>query len=241
MTLTAAFCCSLTAVLFASCSDEETTYKTNYTYEIGNGRAVDYVETEHRAILAALYQAIGYDGNTFQHHSSKKDDEMKIACDAVKEQFNNIQSTYLTYALIRVTHDAANPTAERKKDTIAIYEFGRATQLPYIKYSFNTNEQEAKTQLNAIRDSIGDEIYKRTRRTFIRLNTEFTNSLGYWLTLYTPEDDQFQQQVAHICDSVANAHANDTLAVDFNVWVNKTGLLNNQTSDVWSHTFHANQ
>ena len=233
MTLAAIFCCSLTILLFTSC-EEEVINKKGYCYEVGTGWFVERNQSEHNAIVSAINQILGNEGNRLEQYSSIQDDRIKEACEALKTQYSNLQSTLLTYFIIRNTDDASG----RTKDTIATYFFGRAAGTPYAKYKLDRHTHEMIEQLNAIRDSIGEEMYQAQRRTFNRIGHEFTSKLQEYTDHYNPEAES-TQRVLFLCDSIANAHLNDSIFVPIHLTVSKIDLFN-QSTDIWDRTLPAN-
>lgn len=233
MTLAAVFCCSLTAVMFSSC-EKETINKKGYCYEVNTGWFVERNQSEHNAIVNAINHILGNEGDRLETYSSIQDDRIKAACEALRSQFSDLQSVLLTYFIIRNTDDASG----RTKDTIGTYFFGRAVGTPYAKYSLDQHTHEMIEQLNAIRDSIGEELYQAQRNTFKRISHEFTNKLQEYTGHYNPEAAA-SQRVLFLCDSIANAHLNDSIIVPIHLTVSKIDLFN-QSTDIWDRTLPAN-
>lgn len=233
MTLAVVFCCSLTAVMFSSC-EKETINKKGYCYEVNTGWFVERNQSEHNAIVNAINHILGNEGDRLETYSSIQDDRIKAACEALRSQFSDLQSVLLTYFIIRNTDDASG----RTKDTIGTYFFGRAVGTPYAKYSLDQHTHEMIEQLNAIRDSIGEELYQAQRNTFKRISHEFTNKLQEYTGHYNPEAAA-TQRVLFLCDSIANAHLNDSIIVPIHLTVSKIDLFN-QSTDIWDRTLPAN-
>lgn len=233
MTLAVVFCCSLTAMMFSSC-EKETINKKGYCYEVNTGWFVERNQSEHNAIVNAINHILGNEGDRLETYSSIQDDRIKAACEALRSQFSDLQSVLLTYFIIRNTDDASG----RTKDTIGTYFFGRAVGTPYAKYSLDQHTHEMIEQLNAIRDSIGEELYQAQRNTFKRISHEFTNKLQEYTGHYNPEAAA-TQRVLFLCDSIANAHLNDSIIVPIHLTVSKIDLFN-QSTDIWDRTLPAN-
>lgn len=239
MTLAAVLCCTLTTTLLSSCNKgDDVNYIKGYAYEISDGAIVGNKNNEYRTILNALNQAIGYNGNMYESHPSIIDDQMIAACDAVKARFTDVQSTYLSFPLVRVTLDPA-PGADYVRETIATYTFGKALTTPYAIYSFESYSQDFRNRLDAIRDNISEEVYTGSRRSQILIRTQYKNILGNMLTEYVPEQES-QVRVLHICDSIADAHMSDTMAVEINLSVSKKTLFGDQYTEIWHRTLPAN-
>lgn len=234
MTLAAVFCCSLTAVMFSSC-EKETINKRGYTYDVETGWWVERNQAEHNAIVNSINQILGNEGTTLHVYYDLQDERIKNSCEALKTQYSNLQSTLLTYFIIRTTTEGSDIW----KDTVATYFFGRAaTGTSYAKYSLEKHTHEMLEQLNAIRDSIGEELYQAQRNTFKRISHEFTNKLQEYTGHYNPEAAA-TQRVLFLCDSIANAHLNDSIIVPIHLTVSKIDLFN-QSTDIWDRTLPAN-
>ena len=233
MTLAAILCCSLTAVMFSSC-EEEIINKKGYAYEVNTGWWVEANQAEHNAIVNAINQILGNEGDRIEVYSSVQDDRIKEACEALRNQYSDLESVLLTYHIIRNTNEGSN----RWKDTVATYFFGRAVGTSYAKYSLDKHTLEMSEQLNAIRDSIGEEMYQAQRRTFKLISHDFTNKLQEYTGHYNPEVES-TQRVLFLCDSIANAHLNDTIIVPIHLTVSKIDLFN-QSTEIWDHTLPAN-
>ncbi len=233
MTLAAILCCSLTAVMFSSC-EEEIINKKGYAYEVNTGWWVEANQAEHNAIDNAINQILGNEGDRLEVYSSVQDDRIKEACEALRNQYSDLESVLLTYHIIRNTNEGSN----RWKDTVVTYFFGRAVGTPYAKYSLEQHTHEMAEQLSAIRDSIGEEKYQAQRHTFIRVTRDYTNILKAYTEHYNPEAAA-TQHVLSLCDSIANAHLNDTIIVPIHLTVSKIDLFN-QSTEIWDHTLPAN-
>jgi DNA-binding winged helix-turn-helix (wHTH) protein len=232
MTLAAVFC-TMIAVMLTSC-EKETINKRGYTYDVETGWWVERNQAEHNAIVSAIEQILGNEGTMLHVYYDLQDERIKSSCEALKDQYSNLQSTLLTYFIIRNTDDASG----RTKDTIATYFFGRAAGAPYAKYKLDRHTHEMIEQLNAIRDSIGEEMYQAQRRTFNRIGHEFTSKLQEYTDHYNPEAES-TQRVLFLCDSIANAHLNDSIFVPIHLTVSKIDLFN-QSTDIWDRTLPAN-
>lgn len=233
MTLAAILCCSLTAVMFTSC-EEETINKKGYCYEVETGWWVERNQAEHNAIVSAIDHILGNEGDRLKMYSSIQDDQIKEACEALRSQYSDLQSVLLTYYIIRNTNEGS----ERWRDTVATYFFGRAVGTPYVKFSFDQHTHEMTEQLNAIRDSIGEEKYQTQRHTFINVTRDFSSKLNAYTEHYNPEAEA-TQRVLFLCDSIANAHLNDSIIVPIHLSLSKIDLFN-QSSEIWDRTLPAN-
>lgn len=235
MTLAAVLCCSLFATMFISCENEEKN-STDYGYDAFLIWCTDdYKLYEDEAIIAAFKQIFGNTGNRIKQYSSIQDDKIKEECEALKTQFSNLQSTLLTYNLIRYTFDNSG----RKDDTIATYFFGRAsTGTRYAKYKYEFYRNEFLTQLNSIRDSIGEALYNGTFNTLKNISKAFNHHLQIYINQYNPEVES-SQRITQICDSIFNAHQNDTLSIPAHFTVNKIDVFLN-SSPLWDRTLPAN-
>ena len=232
MTLAAVLCCSLFATMFVSCEKEEIN-STSYGYHASLIWFTEYYSDENEAILAAFNQIFGNTGDRIKQYSSIQDDKIKEECEALKTQFANIQSVLLTYNLIRYTFDNSG----RKEDTIATYFFGRAsTGTRYAKYKYESYQHDFFTQLRSVQDSIGEALYTGTLNTFKNISKDFNHYLNTYTSHYNPEVDQ---RITQICDSIFNAHQNDTLSIPAHFTVNKINVFQ-QSSQLWDKTLPAN-
>ncbi|MBO4500242.1 MAG: hypothetical protein J5732_08335 [Bacteroidaceae bacterium] len=258
MTLAAVFCCTILASMFTACNKDDSNPSTDdpyYSYSVKLSRADFnlFDENESEMLQNAFNAAIGEEGR--QYWQENRDNQMKTACDAVRDRYiNSVQSVYMEFSLIRSTYRKGTGAAH--DDTIGTYEFGKALTHPYVRYAFRTNILEASEALAAKKETLEEDVFKASSKNLKRLlgvqvtdpdgtvrpsmKSYFDNSLVgrvYEVVLYTQEDEA---SMKHICDSVADAHANDTLAVDAKIVLTKTGYLNHQTEEIWSRLFNAN-
>ena len=259
MTIAAVLCCLETTTVFTSCdNDGKVTYKTSYMYEVRMDyqASVCYADDARNAINA-FNNAIGTDGTTYKYHQSNQDSQMKSACEAVKEQFANTQSTYMKFDLYRITANS-EPGSEPTEELIGTYVMGQALSKPFVSYSISTNQDEAYAALEAKKDNLDEKVYKasmRTLRTLLGKHTSTSTQYGtvssninsvfdtYFKNAFIKVWEDRQENdtyIASACDSIAAAHASDTLAVQAKVTVSKTGFLNNQATEIWSRTFTIN-
>lgn len=259
MTIAAVLCCLETTTVITSCdNDGKVTYTTSYTYEVRMDyqASVCYADDARNAINA-FNNAIGTDGTTYKYHQTNQDSQMKSACEAVKKQFAGTESTYMKFDLYRIT-SSAEPGFEQKKDLIGTYVMGQALSKPFVSYSISTNQDEAYAALEAKKNNLDEKVYKaslKTLRSLLGRHTSSTSQYGTVSTNYNSVFDTYfkntfikvwedRQQndtyIASACDSIAAAHASDTLAVQATVTVSKTGFLNNQVTEIWSRTFTVN-
>ena len=259
--LEAAIFCALTITVLNSCDNDLVTYKTSYSYEV----KMDYsasvcYQDEATSAINAFNIAIGTDGYSYKAYETNQDNKMKSACESVKERFSNVNSTYMKFDLYRLTL-SADPQTPKKEEIIGTYVMGQALTKPFVTYSFSTNEDQAYAGLNEMKaqlDEVDEKIYIASRKTLRTLlgrhqsssttggtvtsvsysafEKHFTNVLPkVW-----PENQNDELFLAAACDSIANAHASDTLAVKAQVTLSKTGFLNKEVTPIWTKTFNAN-
>ena len=255
MTLAAVLCCVMTTTVFTACSNnDDVTYKKSYMYEVKlDGQSSVGYSDEANAILNALNTEIGFNGNYYSTLQSPKDSEMKSKCEAiVKQQYSNIKSAYLVFNLYRITLDAT-PGSEKIAEVIATYEMGKALSQPYVTYALSTNADNAYAALEAKKATLEEKVYNASKKTLKKLvgyhtkngsvssnyPSQFESKLKNILGVYYPES-QSDEQYINICDSISQAHANDTLAVEAVVNLSTIGLINKQEKKIWSHTFQSN-
>ena len=246
MTLAAVFCCAMVSTVFTACGDDDESNPNTYRYEVKiDAGSVGYAD-EIRTVHTAFKQAVGANSSYQEMLSSPQDNEMKTKCNAVWQQYSNIQSTYLKFYLCRIT---AAVGAADKEDVIATYELGQALTTPYVEYAFVTNEKEAYDALEAKKGTISEEVYNASLKTlnvFLgkHINASRTSAFEFHfkevLGKFWPDTDANTKAIIHACDSIANAHAADTLAVDVTVSVTKTGLLDKKITKFWEKTFRSN-
>ena len=246
-----AICCALTFV-FTSCEPESTVeYPDAYLYEVYQDiQYLCYDAYEAAEIQAAFNKAIGYDSNMQKTLPAPQDAQMKAACEEVQKQYANAQSIYLKYDLYRITV-SAKPGVEKKSEIIGSYIMGQALTKTYTYYSILSNEDEAYAALEAQKEDLEESVYNDSYHTLRRLlgihkssggsyvHTEsvfearFRNEFGKLEEDYPPYDNY----VATVCDSIANAHATDVLTVEAKVQVVKYQFLKEGQTEVWKHTF----
>lgn len=234
MTLAAVFCCTLFATMFVSCEKEEINL-TAYGYDVFLGWYTEPNMEENNAILAAFSQILGNTENIIKQYSSIQDDRIKEECEALKTRFSNLQSVLLSYNLIRYTFESSG----RKQDTIATYFFGRAaTGTRYAKYKYESYQHDFLAQLRSIQDSIGEALYTGTFNTFKNISRAFNHHLNTYTTHYNPEVES-SQRIIQICDSIFDAHQNDTLSIPIHFTVEKIDEFY-QSTQLWDRTLPAN-
>ncbi len=258
MTLAAVLCYAMMATVFNSCDPDKVTYVTSYMYEVKMDyeASVCYAD-DARDAINAFNNAIGTDGTTYNFHKSKQDSKMKSACEAVRKQFENTESTYMKFDLYRTTANS-EPGSEPQKELIGTYVMGQALTKPFVSYSIRTNQDEAYAALEAKKDNLDEKVYKasmRTLRSLLGRHTSTATQYGtvtsninsafdtYFKNAFTKVWEDCQENDASItyaCDSIATAHASDTLAVQATVTVSKTGFLNKEVTPIWTKTFNAN-
>lgn len=252
--LAAIACCAISATVFNACTNEEL-HPTTYRYEVQmDPFRVGYLN-EISTVYSAFNQAVGADASYQTMLKSPQDNEMKAKCENVRQQYADIRSAYLKFYLIRVASAVDVPDV---KDTIASYELGQALKKPYVSYSIATNEIEAYNTLEEKKGSLDEKVYNATKKTLLKLlgrhiksssstgSASFTSSSVFEMHFKDEfskvwEDSQdYDRYVAYACDSIAAAHASDTLAVPALVVISKKGLLNNQVTTLWEKTFTIN-
>ena len=120
-----------------------------------------------------------------------------------------------------------------------------------VFFSFHSNEDEAYAALEAQKESLDENVYKATYHTLLHLlgihrssdGSSFTHTSVFETRLRTEfghlEEDNPQRDshVATVCDSIANAHASDTLTVEAKVQILKYQFLKEGQTEIWNHTF----
>lgn len=249
--LIAASCCVL-AMLFTAC-ESNTNTPTSYLYEVEQDtKYLCYDVYEASAIQNAFNKAIGYDGNMSVAHQTPKDEQMKAACEEVQKQYADAQSIYLKYDLYRVT-TSAEPGAEKKTEIIGSYTMGRSLTKPFSYYTIQSNEDEAYDALKAQKESLDENVYKASYHTLLCLLGIHKSSGGASFTsesvfdarfrgLFNLDEDvpAFDNYIVTVCDSIANAHALDTLSVEAKVQIIKHQFLKEGQTEIWNHTFEPN-
>lgn len=256
--LEAVIFCALTITVLNSCDNDHVTYKTSYSYEV----KMDYsasvcYQDEATSAINAFNIAIGTDGYSYKAYETNQDNKMKSACESVKERFSNVNSTYMKFDLYRLTL-SADPQTPKKEEIIGTYSMGQALTTPFVTYSFSTNEDEAYAELQAKKDLLNDSLYTTSMRTLRTLLGRHVSSSGTGGTtssvMYSAFENEFstilpkvwkenqndETFLAATCDSIANAHASDALAVKAVVTLSKTGFLNKEVTPIWTKTFNAN-
>lgn len=236
---------ALSTVITSCGDDEDNTVKMPYKYIVNSDTDGRYfIQNEYNEVQAAFNAVVG---NGTVYYSSQ-DEAMKSGCETVKNKYANINSVYLKFHLIKYTPNST--------DTIATYELGQAFVKPCMDYAFISNGAEAYAALDAKEATIGEKIYKASGKTLRHLvgihqvydGTERIGGMkSYFEKHFEKEfnrawDDSYDYDkvVAHDCDSIANALANDTLAVDVKVAAIKIGVLDKKISTIWERTIPAN-
>jgi len=251
ITLFAAICCALTFV-FTACEPESTVeYPDAYLYEVYQDiQYLCYDPYEAAEIQAAFNKAIGYDSNMQKTLPAPQDAQMKAACEEVQKQYADAKSIYLKYDLYRITV-SAKPGAEKKAEMISSYTMGQALTKTYTYYSFLANEEEAYAALEAQKESLEEKVYKASYRTlrhligihkssegvYIKTPSIFESRLNKEFSQMEEDNPQLDSYVATVCDSIANAHAADTLTVEATVQIFKHQFLKEGQTEIWNHTF----
>ena len=257
LSVNALLCCAVLMLTLTACDNEENVnYIKSYSYSISQANRFDfayYDQSESSDILEALNGAIGANGNVYNTLSSPDDQKMINACDGVINRYSEAKSIYLVFDLIRETYDPT-PGAERRADVIKTYKLGKALTDPYVTYSFSSNSEAAFAQLEEKKESLNEKVYKASRRNLLRIVGYKSASGGIYFSSSSAFESRFmgalgnaykddtdnQNYLIDICDSIAQAHVNDTLAVNAVVNVCKTGIINDQTSVIKIYEFPAN-
>jgi len=246
-----AICCA-SAMLFTACeSGSSVNYPTSYFYEVGQDiHYLCYDPYEAAEIQTAFNKAIGNDGQMIVAHKTLQDEQMKAACEEVRKQHADAKSIYLKYDLYRIT-TSSEPGVEKKSEIIGSYIMGQALTKTYTYYSILSNEDEAYAALEAQKEDLEESVYNASYRTLRHLlgvhkssggssvhmesvfEARFRNVFGKLDEDYPPYDNY----VATVCDSIANAHATDVLTVEAKVQVVKYQFLKEGQTEVWKHTF----
>ena len=267
MMLAAILCCVMTTAVFTACDDEDT--PTTYRYQIALdtrscyfGDRLLYNIAEEKEVLNALNIAIKYDGTMYQHYSNRQDELMKAACEAVKKEYAGKvpNSVYMKFDLYRIDSQVGE---SEMAEIIGSYELGQALTKSYVIYSIVTNHDEAYKALAEKKPTLAPDVYQATLttlKTLVGIHTEITDTLSSGV-VSTKQVDQYSVFEKHYkdlfndlyldtengsnviityCDSVATSHANDTLAVDAIVAIQKTNFLTNESADVWRKAFKSN-
>ena len=251
ITLFAAICCA-SAMLFTACeSGSSVNYPTSYSYEVGQDIQYLYYDPYEAAeIQTAFNKAIGNNGDIIEAHKAPQDEQMKAACEEVKKQHADAKSIYLKYDLYRIT-DSAEPGVEKKSEIIGSYIMGQALTKTYTYYSILSNEDEAYAALEAQKESLDETVYNDSYHTLRRLLGVHKSSGGSYVHAESVFEARFGNEfskleedyppydnyVATVCDSIANAHASDVLTVEAKVQVVKYQFLKEGQTEVWKHTF----
>lgn len=245
-----AICCA-SAMLFTACEPgSSVNYPTSYYYEVGQDiQYLCYDPYEAAEIRTAFNKAIGNDGQMIVAHKTLQDEQMKAACEEVKKQHADAKSIYLKYDLYRIT-DSSEPGVQKKSEIIGSYIMGQALTKTYTYYSILSNEDEAYAALEAQKESLEDSVYNASYHTLLHLlgvhkssggasihaesvfEARFRNELGLG-----EDDPTYDNYVATVCDSIANAHATDVLTVEAKLQVVKYQFLKEGQTEVWKHTF----
>ncbi len=252
---------SCLTIVFNACQPS-VNYPTTYMYQVKQDNSLlCYDMTEAATIQSDFDRAIGYDGYMYKAYQSQQDELMKAACEEVQKKYADAKSVYLKFDLYR-TALTAEPGVENKVDLLSSYEMGQALSQPYMVYSVATNEDEAYPALEALKSTLEEKVYQASYRTLLRLlgihksstsssetgtssssfthHSVFDNHFKNEFSRVWPDDANYDAYVAYACDSIAAAHATDTLAVQAVVKVYKTGLLNKEATQLWGKTFEPN-
>lgn len=247
--------CCLVFIMAACDKEENVNYIKTYSYSVSQTNTFVknyYDRTESSNILEALNSAIGANGDVYNTLSSPDDQKMINACDGVINRYQNIKSIYLVFDLIRNTYDPT-PGKERQAEVIKTYKLGQALTTPFVTYSFTSNREEAFQELENKKSALEEKVYKATERNLRKIvGYEYASGGIYFKTtsafenrfmgvLSTPFEDNRENQsyLIQLCDSIAQSHISDTLAVKAVVNVCKTGVIDDQTNIIKTYEFPA--
>ena len=249
---------ALTTV-FSACTSE-TTHTTSYNYTVECVSSILYYDyDEYRTVQAAFDRAVGDVGggtvNPVYH--SPQDESMKRKCEEVKSQYSNIKSIYMKFELKRIT-SSTEPGTPDIETVIATYELGQSTVKTCMEYAFVSTEDDAYTALLAKEGTLDPKVFEASLNTLLKLVGIHSTYVGLGSLVSSSRNSVFEQHfrdefnkiwedsedydryVVYACDSIANAHAADTLAVDVTVGATKTEFLSRKVTTIWAKTFHAN-
>ena len=255
MTLAAVLCCAMTTEVFTACGDDDVTTppvagKYKYWVEANSldFEVCDY--TEATTIQKALNKAVGLNEyNVFEKtYNSRKDAEMKAACEAVLKQYTDTKSLYLLYVLM--TNDGENG----KNVPVAQLIGGRSTITPCAKISmdFNNDTKEfiavcdSLKKLKTPADSLKADEFKTEANA---RRTNITNDFNNAMKIFKNENNKYKWWIdnenlakynAAYFDGIAAPHLNDSLAYDVTITIEKWSLPSNKTEQIWTHTFKKN-
>ena len=255
MTIAAVLCCAMTTEVFTACGDDDVTTppaagKYKYWVEINSLDNEVYDYTEAIAIQKVLNKAVGLNEyNVYEKtYNSRKDAEMKAACEAVLKQYTDTKSLYLSYVLM------TNDGEFGKNVAVAQLVGGRSVYEPCAKISMGITHEakeykatcdsllhlkthadslkvdEFKTEANARRNNIVDDF-----NNALKVLKNEKNEYKWWL-----DNENLASYNAAYFDGIAAPHLNDSLAYDVTITINKWSLPSNKTEQIWTHTFKKN-
>ena len=242
-------------LVFTACGgDDETTSpvsgKYQYWVESNNLDYTLYDSNEVTEIKRAMNKAVGLNEyNVYEKtYNSRKDAEMKAACEAVLQQYSNTKSLYLSFVLM------TNDGVYGKNVAVAELVGGKSVYSPcamiYMKDDYNTEELKAvydslrhlKTHADSLRaKEISSEANARRNKItndFINVMKVFKNEKYEWK--WWLDNENLASYNAAFFDRVAAPHLNDSLAYDVTITIEKWKLPSNKTEQIWTHTFKAN-
>lgn len=256
MTLAAVFCCTIVATLFTAC-EKDVSPSDYYAYDVIQAD-IRYANVfESSTVLSAFRDAIN--AGQYYYQQENRDEQMKAACESVRNRYaNTVESAYLKYELVRTIYSG---TDKKEEKTIGTYELGKALTTPYVEYYLRTNYTEAYNNLEAKKDAIGSDVYDASLTTLRKLigrhsssgsasivrTSAFEFNLKSVLNSPVPYSQAQEEAMKHVCDSIADAHANDTLAVNVIVLLTREKVpykeelpVEEQRTDIWGRRFNAN-
>lgn len=256
MTIAAVLCCAMTTEVFTACGDDDVTTppaagKYQYWVEISSILDLEVCDyTEAVAIQKVLNKAVGLNEyNVFEKtYNSRKDAEMKAACEAVLKQYTNTKSLYILYVLM------TNDGEFGKNVAVAQLVGGRSVYEPCAKISMGITHEakeykatcDSLLHLKTHADSLKVDEFKteaNARRT--NITNDFNNAMKilknenneykWWL-----DNENLASYNAAFFDRIAAPHLNDSLAFDIILTIEKRSLPSNKTEQIWTHTFKKN-
>ena len=95
------------------------------------------------------------------------------------------------------------------------------------------------SKLRTQKESLDANVYKASGRTLLALSNAFSKRFSQINTPWPATEDN-DRAVKYICDSIFNAHANDTLTVDITFAAYKRGFPDGENAEIWKKTKQPN-
>ena len=249
MTLAAVLCCAMTTAVFTACGDDDVETlpvagKYQYWVKLDYTESKAYNKTEQELLIAAMNKAVGLNGTVYEKtYNSRKDNEMKAACEAVLKQYSNLESLYLVFYLM------TNDGEYGKEVAVSKLEAGLCMSRPYAKITMDDTKYDTK-RMKALADSLNNTgnpadkdkwkaIQKTTNENRTKVTLFFKEKLkdvaGTW---YYAES--LEPWNAEYFNRLAAQLEIDTLAYDFTLTIRKETVPNYKNEVIWTKTFKAN-